>query len=353
MTEATEPEPSVKVRRGDPCTIENCGKPVVGRGWCAMHYGRWRLHGNPRYETRRYEPQGTECDHDGCTRKPKRRGLCEMHARRQEQYGATTDPYERRFWAQVNKTGPIPGSKPELGPCWVWTGYIHTETGYGQYGGKGNGTQLTHRIAYQYEVGPIPQGLHLDHLCRNRACCRPGHLEPVTPRENIRRGDQGAFWGYVPEFTLPEPAQLALPICSACGGADKPIYKSDKCRPCYRKWLKDPSVKRPRSLTPEDRFWAKVNKRGPVPEHVPELGRCWVWTAGINQMTGYGRFARHHGDMVDAHRYSCELANGPIPEGLHVHHKCHLRHCVNPAHLEAVTRSQNMAMRKVRRKPAA
>lgn len=356
MTEIT-PGPAVKLRKGDPCPIvENgaaCGKPVLGAAMCAMHYRRSRVYGDPLVTTRRYVRQGPECTHEGCDRKPKRRGMCEKHAKRDILYGETTEPYERRFWAQVNKAGPVPESKPELGPCWVWTGYIHTETGYGQYGGKGNGSQLTHRIAYQYEVGPIPKSLHLDHLCRNRACCNPDHLEPVTPRENIRRGDQGAFWGYVPQFTPPASPQLALPICAACGGADRPIYKSGKCRPCYRRWLKDPSVQRPSQRTPEQRFWEKVNKRGPIPEHVPGLGRCWLWTAGINRITGYGRFGRRHGEMVDAHRFSYELANRSIPAGLDVHHKCHLRHCVNPAHLEAVTRAENMRQRKNRRKPAA
>lgn len=65
--------------------------------------------------------------------------------------------------------------------------------GYGQfYRGKrevgDTGKTYAHRWAYEHYVGPIPEGMHLDHLCRNRKCCNPDHLEPVTPRENILRG---------------------------------------------------------------------------------------------------------------------------------------------------------------------
>jgi hypothetical protein len=71
--------------------------------------------------------------------------------------------------------------------CWQWTG-SRSDNGYGNFtvGGR---TFLVHRLAYQMHVGPIPAGLQLDHLCRNRSCCNPAHLEPVTCRTNALRGE--------------------------------------------------------------------------------------------------------------------------------------------------------------------
>lgn len=74
--------------------------------------------------------------------------------------------------------------EPNTG-CWLWMGGC-SQNGYGAF--KVNGRQETaHRIAYSLLRGEIPEGLQLDHLCRVRCCVNPDHLEPVTPKENIRR----------------------------------------------------------------------------------------------------------------------------------------------------------------------
>lgn len=70
--------------------------------------------------------------------------------------------------------------------CWVWTGNRH-EAGYGRIM-IDRVLWRAHRAVYEATVGPIPDGLHIDHLCRNRACVNPDHLEPVTEQVNILRG---------------------------------------------------------------------------------------------------------------------------------------------------------------------
>lgn len=71
--------------------------------------------------------------------------------------------------------------------CHIFTGV--TQRGYGRInlGGRGAGHDYTHRLMYEAAKGPIPDGLHIDHLCRNRSCCNPDHLEAVTQAENNRR----------------------------------------------------------------------------------------------------------------------------------------------------------------------
>ncbi len=96
------------------------------------------------------------------------------------------------FWAKVDENGPTPAHRPDLGPCWDWIASRY-RNGYGQFGAgsRSDGTRrmvLAHRWAYEQLVGPIPEGLESDHLCRNRACIRPSHIEPVTGLENVRRG---------------------------------------------------------------------------------------------------------------------------------------------------------------------
>lgn len=70
--------------------------------------------------------------------------------------------------------------------CWV-SGHNRNSKGYARVNTAGRSTPA-HRVAYEHFIGPIPDGLTLDHLCRNRACINPAHLEPVTSLENIRRG---------------------------------------------------------------------------------------------------------------------------------------------------------------------
>lgn len=106
-------------------------------------------------------------------------------------------PLRERFEEKVDRDGPVPAHAPELGPCWVWLGHVcvSARSGYGLIkrggvGSKNASPAQAHRVAYELYVGPVPDGLEPDHLCGNKACVNPAHLEPVTHSENLRRGFQ-------------------------------------------------------------------------------------------------------------------------------------------------------------------
>jgi HNH endonuclease len=80
------------------------------------------------------------------------------------------------FWTFVDRRGPQ--------DCWEWLGF--KVGGYGKF--RWDGGQLAHRFSYELANGPIPEGITLDHLCRNRGCVNPAHLEAVPIRTNTLRG---------------------------------------------------------------------------------------------------------------------------------------------------------------------
>ena len=137
------------------CSIDGCEKSASTRGWCHMHYWRWRTHGDPLRLI-------------GGGRRPV--------------------PIEDRFWAEVQRGGPD--------ECWNWTGYVE-RGGYGVIAAGSSAVKAqrwkAHRLSYTLLVGEIPEGMTIDHLCFNTVCVNPSHLEVVTLSENARRSRRSQF----------------------------------------------------------------------------------------------------------------------------------------------------------------
>lgn len=109
--------------------------------------------------------------------------------------------------------------------CWLWIGYL-LPGGYATISFQGK-KQYAHRVAYSQFVGPIPEGMVLDHLCRIRNCCNPAHLEPVTQAENSRR----AIWGPPRPNQVRDQCRKGHPYTEENTLPDNGDGR--KCRTCY------------------------------------------------------------------------------------------------------------------------
>ncbi len=126
-------------------------------------------------------------------------------------------------WRLANYSHPE--NRGHATPCWVWDRYKNPN-GYGQMG-VDRKVYLAHRVSYEHHVGPIPEGLTLDHLCRQRDCINPAHLEPVTQCVNNQRGygspgingrKTHCLRGheFTPENTYAPPKRPGQRYCRAC-----------------------------------------------------------------------------------------------------------------------------------------
>jgi hypothetical protein len=120
-----------------------CGRTARG-GWCAGHRKRWERYGDVRADT------------------PLR----------------PRNDIEATFWTKVDRRAD---------GCWQWTASV-TSKGYGMVSVSGT-SRRAHRVAYELLIRRIPEGLQIDHLCRNTSCVNPAHMELVTAAENLRRAN--------------------------------------------------------------------------------------------------------------------------------------------------------------------
>jgi hypothetical protein len=133
--------------------------------------------------------------------------------------------YDERIVARLfAKVTEAKVTKGDTG-CWVYQGQ-KTKGGYGTLWVYGKDV-YTHRLAYELLRADIPEGLHIDHLCRNRACCNPWHLEPVTNAVNSRRGNS---------FTSVNAAKTHCPRGHLLSGENllPAALPRRYCRPCKR-----------------------------------------------------------------------------------------------------------------------
>lgn len=163
------------------CAVDGCTQSKSSKGWCAKHYQRWVRHGdplgNPIFNYDRATPDTS---------------------------------IEDRFWSKVDKNGPVPINRADLGSCWIWTRAL-TSAGYGAFNlpqvDDRRRQDFAHIWSWKRYIGPIPKGYHLDHLCHtvdleycdlgdncpHRACVNyEAHLELVTPGENTMRSHSWA-----------------------------------------------------------------------------------------------------------------------------------------------------------------
>lgn len=196
---------------------------------------------------------------------------------------------------------------PDTG-CWLWKASLGTK-GYGQL--YVNSRPIgAHRASYIAHVGPIPDGLHVDHICGRKTCVNPAHLQAITAEENVklqslRRSSCPNGHPHRPETTRWYRGYRRCLLCEK---------RSNLSRRTGR-----PIGRRPAPLV--DRFISRIQR----------VGACTLWIGGRSS-DGYGLFWME-GRNRFAHRVAYELFVGDVGRGCHVQRVCGNQLCVDPEHL--------------------
>ncbi|MFG2677063.1 HNH endonuclease signature motif containing protein [Streptomyces sp. NPDC048445] len=255
------------------CSIEECSGAARRKGWCLEHFRRWEKTGDPAPSRLRRIPLSATCSEDGCDkpvdskgrcsyhygkhhrdtaplcavegcpnpRAAASHGLCQKHLYRKRRYG---DPLVvqqiQNGDLKARLTRLIDRRAPE--ECWPWTGAV-SKRGYAYTKGteSRDSHALAHRLVYETFVGPIPDGLTIDHLCHraeeckggfgcpHRRCCNPSHLAPEDSVANTMRGNS------------PSAINARKTHCQnghAFNAVNTSVSRTGKrtCRPCRAAW---------------------------------------------------------------------------------------------------------------------
>ena len=237
------------------CSIDGCegvtGVPGTARGWCSKHYNRWQRHGDPN------EP------------------------------GLIKGDDVARFWAKVDKNGPIPEHCPELGPCWVRSAAYVNGDGYGAFSYINGDGRCIRLGAHRWLLGHL-RGVHLGpgeescHHCDNPPCGNPSHLRIGTHQENMDDREQTRPWLAVKGHALPAGApvrrgehadrqrgQAPMPYMQPCRRSPPPEgHDALQERPRTRGRQPDHHEGRPAEVPIRRRLGRREQRT-----HAPDLGR--------------------------------------------------------------------------------
>lgn len=291
---------------------------------------------------------------------------------------------EKRFWMKVDRRGPD--------KCWLWTAKSVTREGFGLFRVSPDKLMRADHFSYELQVEPISEGLTLRHLCEQRVCVNPAHLSLMTLAEHNRlaslagiavsaakrreaefcnsgkhrftpentridsRGNRlckacrssAARSRSTPRLTCkyghPYPDAQTNPgtrrTCAVCrsgqilrscsvDGCEDRHRANGYCEKHLRRFRKHGTTDDPAPPSEAERFWAKVDKDGPVPPLRHPAGRCWIWTGSA----WTGGFRAGSG-AVTPRAWAWMDANGPVPDDhLMVLSACGTDRCVNPGHL--------------------